>query len=1005
MASQSLTTALQETLDVFERDGVPLTTSEVTDSLDVGRRSTYERLERLADRGHLETKKVGASARVWWRSPDAGYSSADAAPGTGDASWDDAIPNGTGHVDSDADSRQANEVFAELIDAIEEYAIFSLDADGHVRSWNPGAEQIKGYEADEILGRHFSTFYTESDVEAGVPEQNLTAAAERGSVEDEGWRVRADGTRFWANVTITAMHDAEGTLQGFAKVTCDMTARREYEETLEEQAHRLKRQRDEFENELDTVFERISDGFYALNEELRFLYLNDHAAEIMGLDESAIGRPFFDEVAATDSFEAALQEALDTQEPVIMEDYYEPVDRWFSNAIYPSESGLSVYFRDVTDRKEREQELAQYATLFEEAKDVNVIVEPDGTFRYLTPSVENVFGYEQAELVGEVGFEYIHPEDRDEAAAEFAKMLETPGYEPEIEFRFERGDGSWIVLEALARDLRDDPDIEGIVIYTREVTQRKERERELERAIDLLHKTERTADVGGWEIDTETMGVFWTDGIFDILDLPDEEPSLDEALDMYHEDDREQVENAIESALDDATPFDVEARIRTHSGEMRWLRIQGVPETVDGKVVTLRGAAQDVTERKERERELQRQREELATLNNLNTIVSEITETVIGKSTREEIETAVCEALAATDSYEFAWLAGIDSKGNTFEPRATAETDGYAEEITVSLDPNDPTSRGPAGTAIREGETQVVRDVFADPDFEPWRDIAAEYGFSSLAAIPIVHRGTVYGVLGVYAARQNAFDTAERTVISRLGEVVGHAIASIERKRALMSEEVVELTFQIRNVFEALDLPVTFSGTITFDELVPVADDSFLIYGTATADAREGLATINDERSTWETITFYDEDGETRFELKLSEHPVLSTLASLGGSLEESIIEDGDYRLTVQLAPSADVNRFIDIVQEQYPAMEMVTRHQRVRTDDEGESDAVCEALTDSQRTALEAAYHSGFFEWPRDSAGEDVADSLGIAPPTFSQHLRKAQKKVVGAVLSADRA
>ncbi|MPW22581.1 PAS domain S-box protein [Paraburkholderia sp. CNPSo 3157] len=112
-----------------------------------------------------------------------------------------------------------------LIEAVRDYAIFMLDRSGHVSSWNPGAQRIKGYSSDEIIGRHFSVFYTPEDVAAGKPARELDIAAAEGRVEDEGWRVRRDGSRFWANVVISAVRDVSGVLLGFAKVTRDMTER------------------------------------------------------------------------------------------------------------------------------------------------------------------------------------------------------------------------------------------------------------------------------------------------------------------------------------------------------------------------------------------------------------------------------------------------------------------------------------------------------------------------------------------------------------------------------------------------------------------------------------------------------------------------------------------------------------------------------------------------------------------------------------------------------------
>jgi PAS domain S-box-containing protein len=118
-----------------------------------------------------------------------------------------------------------------FIESVRDYAIFTLDPDGRVASWNVGAERIKGWRADEIVGRHFSAFYPPDDVAAGKPAAALEVASREGRYEEEGWRIRKDGTRFWANVVITAVHDGEGQLCGYAKVTRDFSERRRAEET------------------------------------------------------------------------------------------------------------------------------------------------------------------------------------------------------------------------------------------------------------------------------------------------------------------------------------------------------------------------------------------------------------------------------------------------------------------------------------------------------------------------------------------------------------------------------------------------------------------------------------------------------------------------------------------------------------------------------------------------------------------------------------------------------
>ena len=125
--------------------------------------------------------------------------------------------------------RQSEERFRLLVEGVSDYAIFMLDANGYVMTWNSGAERIKGYQADEIIGQHFSKFYPSDVVETGWPEHELEVAAAKGRFEDEGWRIRKDGSRFWANITITALRDESGRLRGFAKLTRDLSERKRVE--------------------------------------------------------------------------------------------------------------------------------------------------------------------------------------------------------------------------------------------------------------------------------------------------------------------------------------------------------------------------------------------------------------------------------------------------------------------------------------------------------------------------------------------------------------------------------------------------------------------------------------------------------------------------------------------------------------------------------------------------------------------------------------------------------
>jgi PAS domain S-box-containing protein len=170
-----------------------------------------------------------------------------------------------------------------MVETVRDYAIFSLDPRGHILTWNPGAERFKGWTADEIIGRHFSVFYPPEDIAAGKPDYELVVAEADGRLEDEGWRLRKDGSRFWANVTITALHDPYGTLVGFAKVTRDLTERRRSEEALRESEERFR-----------LLVQTVQDyGIFMLDPNGRVVSWNEGAERISGYTlQEIVGKPF-----------------------------------------------------------------------------------------------------------------------------------------------------------------------------------------------------------------------------------------------------------------------------------------------------------------------------------------------------------------------------------------------------------------------------------------------------------------------------------------------------------------------------------------------------------------------------------------------------------------------------------------------------------------------------------------------------------------------------------------
>ena len=216
----------------------------------------------------------------------------------------------TGRQLAEESLRQSEENFRLLVGSVSDYAIFMLDPQGYITTWNLGAERLKGYSAGEILGRHFSIFYPQEAVDRGWPSHELEVAGATGRFEDEGWRVRKDGSLFWANVVITAIHDHQGALAGFAKVTRDLTERKMREEELRQGRDRLEervQQRTEeltqANQDLQTEIEErktseerfrqlilaLPAAVYTTDREGRITLYNDIAAEMWGR-EPEIGK-------------------------------------------------------------------------------------------------------------------------------------------------------------------------------------------------------------------------------------------------------------------------------------------------------------------------------------------------------------------------------------------------------------------------------------------------------------------------------------------------------------------------------------------------------------------------------------------------------------------------------------------------------------------------------------------------------------------------------------------
>jgi len=207
---------------------------------------------------------------------------------------------GFGQITRDlTELRESDLRYRLLIEGVADYAIFSMDSHGNITSWNTGAERIKGYKPEEIVGKHFSTFYTEEDRKAGLPEHVLRTAEQTGHFTGEGWRVRKNGSRFWASVVVTPLRDEEGNLCGFSKVTRDMSDRKALLDQLQQHAHELElrvRERDESNAELEAFAYSVSHDLRAPLRAISGFAEALHDEYRDRLDE--VGRDYLNEVTS-----------------------------------------------------------------------------------------------------------------------------------------------------------------------------------------------------------------------------------------------------------------------------------------------------------------------------------------------------------------------------------------------------------------------------------------------------------------------------------------------------------------------------------------------------------------------------------------------------------------------------------------------------------------------------------------------------------------------------------
>jgi len=432
----------------------------------------------------------------------------------------------------------------------------------------------------------------------------------------------------------------------------------------------------------------------------------------------------------------------------------------------------------------------------------------------------------------------------------------------------------------------------------------------------------------------------------------------------------------------------------------RWLSVRTVPRDA-GVFVYVR----DVTDRREREQDIIALEHDRETLHGINDIIQEVIAALVGVTSREEIERTVCERLAASDLYEFAWIGEREMAGDRLAARTAA---GEHETILDRVVETSDRDNSPEQRAIETGEPQVIQGLpDAESAPEPVRWEAFSRGLQSTIAVPIVYGDATYGVLGIYATREEAFTDRGGSGFVTLARTIGFAINAAKQRNVLLSDTVVELRFQVTDPSAFLVSASTeLDCSITVEGIVPQDEDTLLAYLALENATGSEFAAVTGEAASAETsrIVHEDDDADSALvEVQLTGASPILTLAGYGATVRTAVFEDGTGRIAAELDPEEDVRRVVEAISEAYPDTELLAKRERERAVETAQEfrSTLHDELTDRQLTALRTAYFADYFQSPRGSTAEEIAEALGVSSPTFHHHLRAAQRQLLGAFFS----
>jgi hypothetical protein len=431
----------------------------------------------------------------------------------------------------------------------------------------------------------------------------------------------------------------------------------------------------------------------------------------------------------------------------------------------------------------------------------------------------------------------------------------------------------------------------------------------------------------------------------------------------------------------------VELKNYTKDGDLFWNRVEIAPIRDDqGQVEYFVGYQADVTDRKEAELALAAERQTLDhVLSRVASLVPDIAETIVQSDSREALEATLAERFAAVSDLTAAWLGRYNPSTSLLRPVAG----DHRPEDAIAVD--GPSVPAGLSAAVESGSVEVVTDAASlFPDME---------APAAAALVPLRYRDTVYGLLAVATGETDLFDDRETVVMEAVGQAAGAAINALERVSLSAASSVIELRLEVADeTMPLVELADSLSGEITADGQITVAEGQPTLL--LTLSDVPGASVADQVKRTGDLSLIAGNDSGTVVEWTVPEGPLARSLVEDAVRLEHLSATPTSVRLTFEAASEHMANTVVGRFRDGYAGVELLALHEVSKQPQSGTDfrDAVTADLTDRQLEALQKAYVSGFFDWPRGVEGEELATAMDIHPSTFHQHLRAAERKLIGA-------